>query len=44
MFESLYYKKEFPNYMEQVIEIHSKSFKEKIDYFKEVETKLSGIS
>ncbi|KAL4455403.1 hypothetical protein ABPG74_012555 [Tetrahymena malaccensis] len=44
MYDSFCYRKEFPNYIEQVLDIHQKSFKEKIDFLKEVEIKLSGLS
>ena len=44
MYESLYYKKEFSNYTEQVVDSHSKTFKEKLDFLKEVEIQLSGLN
>ncbi|EAS04619.2 SET domain protein (macronuclear) [Tetrahymena thermophila SB210] len=44
MYDSFCYSNEFPNYIEQVLEVHQKSFKEKMDFLKEVEIKLSGLS
>ncbi|KAL4503070.1 hypothetical protein ABPG72_014299 [Tetrahymena utriculariae] len=44
MYDSFCYRKEFPNYIEEVLDIHQKPFKEKMDFLKEVEIKLSGLS
>lgn len=32
MYDSLHYKKEYPNYIDKVLDCHSKTFKEKIEF------------